>query len=199
VPDTTRVRTGKQFLQRITGHAKRAAADVATTTTTNVADATGDVIGTTLETGGNVVRSGAGAVTGAAGKQVAGVGKVLGAGQDSKDPDDIAAALVQGRAVLHGLRFTEGTAILEPSSGALISQIAGALARTPGQFLIEAHVNGKHSPAAQALSEQRAAAVKAALVAAGSSPMQLAAVGYGATRPSQGGKSDARIEIARTQ
>ena len=199
-PDTTpRVRNGKQFLQRITGHAKRAASDVASNTTTSVADATGDVIGNTLQTGGEVVKSGAGAVTGAAGKQVAGVGKVLGARQDSKDPEDIAAALAQGRVVLRGLRFTEGTAILEPSSGALISQIAGALARTPGQFLIEAHVDGKHSPAAQALSEQRAAAVKAALVAAGSSPMQLAAVGYGATRPIPGAKSNARVEIARTQ
>ena len=60
-------------------------------------------------------------------------------------------------------------------------------------------MDGKHSPAAQALSEQRAAAVKAALVGAGSSPMQLAAVGYGATRPIQGAKSNARVEIARTQ
>ena len=46
--------------------------------------------------------------------------------------------------MLRGVRFSEGTAILDPSSGPLISQIAGALARTPGQFLIEAHVDGKH-------------------------------------------------------
>jgi outer membrane protein OmpA-like peptidoglycan-associated protein len=116
-----------------------------------------------------------------------------------KDPADVAAALAAGRAVLPGLRFAEGTAMLEPSSAALISQVAGALARTPGQFLIEGHVDGRHTPATQALSEQRAAAVKAALVAAGSSPMQLAAVGYGATRPVAGAKSSARIEIARTQ
>lgn len=89
--------------------------------------------------------------------------------------------------------------MLEQSSSGLISQIAVALARTPGQFLIEAHVDGKNGAAAQALSEQRATAVKAALVAAGSSPMQLAAVGYGATRPIPGAKSSARIEIARTQ
>ncbi len=89
--------------------------------------------------------------------------------------------------------------MLEPSAGPLISQVAGALAQTPGQFLIEAHVDGQHGPAAQALSEQRAAAVKAALVAAGSSPMQLAAVGCGATRPIAGVRSNARIEIARTQ
>ena len=194
----TGVLSAKGFLQRITGHAKRKASEVAVNTTTGVADATGEVIGNTLETGGQVVKSGAGAVTGAAGKEIRGVGKALGARQDPGDPRDIAGALAHGRAVLRGLRFTEGTAILEPSSGTLISQIAGALARTPGQFLIEGHVDGKPSPVSQALSEQRAAAVKAALVAAGSSPMQLAAVGYGATRPMAGAKSSARIEIART-
>jgi outer membrane protein OmpA-like peptidoglycan-associated protein len=193
------VRNGKQFFQRITGFAKRKASEVAANTTTQVADATGDVIGSTLETGSQVVKSGTGAVTGAAGEQVQGLGRTLGAGRDAKDPEDIAAALAAGRAVLRGLRFTEGTAILEASSGPIISQVAGALARTPGQFLIEAHVDGKHSPAAQALSEQRAAAVKAALVAAGSSPMQLAAVGYGASRPVPGSARTARIEIARTQ
>jgi outer membrane protein OmpA-like peptidoglycan-associated protein len=193
------VRNGKQFLQRITGFAKRKASDVATSTTTQVADATGQVIGNTMETGGQVVTSGAGAVTGAAGKQVQSVGRALGVAPQAKDPEDIAAALAAGRAVLHGLRFTEGTAILEHSSGPLVSQLAGALARTPGQFLIEAHVDGKQTPAVQALSEQRAAAVKAALVAAGSSPMQLAAVGYGATRPVPGARGNARIEIARTQ
>jgi outer membrane protein OmpA-like peptidoglycan-associated protein len=198
-PDAGGVRTGKQFLDRITGHAKRKASEVATNTTTHVADAAGDVVGTTLEAGSDVVKSGTGAVTGAASKQVQGVGRSLGAESSPKDPVDVAAALAAGRAVLYGLRFTEGTAMLDPSSGPLIGQIAGALARTPGQFLIEAHVDGKNSAAAQALSEQRAAAVKAALVAAGSSPMQLAAVGYGATRPLAGAKSSARIEIARTQ
>jgi outer membrane protein OmpA-like peptidoglycan-associated protein len=193
------VRTGKQFLQRITGHAKRKAGEVASITSTHVADAAGDVVGTTLEAGSGVVKSGTGAVTGAASKGVQGVGRSLGAASSPKDPADVTAALAAGRAVLYGLRFTEGTAMLDPSSGPLISQIAGALARTPGQFLIEAHVDGKNPAAAQALSEQRAAAVKAALVAAGSSPMQLVAVGYGATRPLAGANSSARIEIARTQ
>jgi outer membrane protein OmpA-like peptidoglycan-associated protein len=193
------VRTGKQFFQRIAGHAKRKAAEVASSTSTHVADAAGDVVGTTLEAGSGVVKSGTGAVTGAASKGVQGVGRSLGAASSPKDPADVAAALAAGRAVLSGLRFTEGTAMLDPSSGPLINQIAGALARTPGQFLIEAHVDGKNPAAAQALSEQRAAAVKAALVAAGSSPMQLAAVGYGTTRPLAGAKFSARIEIARTQ
>ena len=67
----------------------------------------------------------------------------------------------------------------------------------PGQFLIEGHVDKAEGEQAQALSEQRAAAVKAALVSAGVSQMQLAAAGYGATRPLGGGS--ARIEIARTQ
>lgn len=193
------VRTGKQFLQRIGGHAKRKASEVASSTSTHVADAAGDVVGTTLEAGSDVVKSGTGAVTGAASNQVQRVGRSLGAASSPEDPADVAAALAAGRTVFHSLRFTEGTAILDPSSGPLISQIAGALARTPGQFLIEAHVDGTNAAAAQVLSESRAAAVKAALVAAGGSPMQLAAVGYGAARPLAGAKSSARIEIARTQ
>jgi outer membrane protein OmpA-like peptidoglycan-associated protein len=193
------VRSAKQFWQRIAGHTKHKAAEVASSTTTQLADAAGDVVGTTLETGANVVTSGAGSVTGAASAGVQEAGRSLGAAPTSKDPADVAAALATGRAVLYGLRFTEGTAMLEPSSGSLISQIAAALSRTPGQFLIETHVDGKNGAAAQALSEQRAAAVKAALVAAGSSPMQLAAVGYGASRPTPGAKSSARVEIARAQ
>jgi outer membrane protein OmpA-like peptidoglycan-associated protein len=192
-------RNGKEFLRRIVGSAKRKANDVAASTTTYAADAAGDVIGTTLEAGSDVVKSRTGAMTGAARDGLQGVGRSLGAAGSPKDPSDVGAALAAGRAVVYGLRFTEGTAMLEPSSGALISQIASALAHTPGQFLIEAHVDGKPSAEAQTLSEQRAAAVKAALVGAGTSPMQLAAVGYGATRPVAGARSSARVEIARTQ
>ena len=198
-PVDTGVRTGKQFVERITGQAKRKASEVAVNTSTHVADAAGDVVGTTLDAGSEVVKSGTRAVTGAASESVEGVGRSLGAASDPKDPADVAATLAEGRAVFRGLRFAEGTATLEPSSGALISRIAGALARMPGQFLIEGHVDGKNAAADQALSVQRAVAVKAALVAAGGSAMQLAAVGYGSTRPIQGAKSSTRIEIVRTQ
>lgn len=198
-PQDTGVRSAKGFFQRITGHAKRKATEVAVGTTTHVADAAGDVVGNTLEAGSDVVKSGTGAVTGVASESVQGVGRTLGASPAPRDPPDVAASLAGGRAVFYGLKFAEGTAVLDPSSGPLISQIAGALARTPGQFLIEAHVDGKNPAAAQTLSEQRAGAVKAALVAAGSSPMQLAAVGYGSTRPLPNSKTSARIEIARTQ
>ena len=58
--------------------------------------------------------------------------------------------------------------------------------------------------AAQALSEQRAKAVKARLVAGGVPAARLLAVGYGATRPAEGNANgnangNARIELTRAQ
>jgi len=59
-------------------------------------------------------------------------------------------------------------------------------------------VDKTEGPRAQALSDQRAAAVKNALVSSGVPPSQLAAAGYGASRAPSTGSSE-RIEIMRTQ
>ncbi len=166
-----RVRTGKQFLKRLLGHAKKTANDVATNTAGYVADAAGEVVDTAVKS-------------------------VVGGPQGNQD---LAAELASGRVVPSGLRFVEGTAQVDPSSGPLVAQLAAAVMANAGQYLIEAHVDGTDPSAAQSLSNQRAGAVKAALVANGVPAAQLMAVGYGTTRPIQGAASSARIEIARTQ
>jgi outer membrane protein OmpA-like peptidoglycan-associated protein len=169
-----RVRTGKQFLQRVLGHVKQTADDAASSTMGAVADAAGEMIDTTL------------------------ISVIGGSGQPS-GPQDLAAGLASGRLVLTNLRFVEGTAQVDPSSGPLVIQLAAALIANAGQFLVEAHVDAGDPVSAQPLSDQRAAAVKAALVANGVQPMQLMAAGYGASRPIPGASTSARIEIARTQ
>jgi outer membrane protein OmpA-like peptidoglycan-associated protein len=169
-----RVRTGKQFLQRVLGHVKQTADDAASSTMGAVADAAGEMIDTTI------------------------ISAIGGSGQPS-GPQDLAAGLASGRLVLANLRFVEGTAQVDPSSGPLVIQLAAALIANAGQFLVEAHVDGSDPVAAQSLSDQRAAAVKSALIANGVQPMQLMAAGYGASRPIPGASTSARVEIARTQ
>jgi outer membrane protein OmpA-like peptidoglycan-associated protein len=184
----------KQFIQKVTTHAKLKAREVAAHTVDATAEATNEVVDTTLEAGSQVVKSNMQSTAGSVGE----VGKALvSGGGDKEDTKDVVGDLAKGRVVLRSLRFQAHMATLDPSAGPLIAQLAQAMLASPGQFLIEGHVD-KAEEQAQALSEQRAAAVKAALVAAGVSQMQLAAAGYGATRPLGGGGS-ARIEIARTQ
>lgn len=166
-----RVRTGKQFLKRLLGHARKTASDVATSTAGYVADAAGEVVDTAVKS-------------------------VMGGPQENQD---LAAEIASGRVVLGGLKFVEGTAQVDPSSGPLLAQLAAAVMASAGQYLIEAHVDGTDPSAAQSLSNQRAGAVKSALAANGVPAAQLMAVGYGASRPIQGAASSARIEIARTQ
>jgi outer membrane protein OmpA-like peptidoglycan-associated protein len=185
----------RQLFQKVGGHAKQTAKDVAGQTMDYTADAANSVIDNTLTSSSDVVKSNVLSTAGGLG----GVGQALFNGAKGKqDPKDLAAALASGRAVLRQLRFQEHTATLDPSNGPVLAQLGQALLATPGQYLIEGHVDKTEGNQAQALSEQRAAAVKNALVSSGVSPMQLVAAGYGATRPLSGGSS-ARIEIARTQ
>jgi outer membrane protein OmpA-like peptidoglycan-associated protein len=187
---------GKEFLRKIGLHAQQKAREVAAHTVDYTANATNEVVDTTLEAGSQVVSSNVQSMAGGVGQ----AGRSLFVGNEgTHDPRNLATALANGRAVLRGLRFQEHTATLDPSTGPVLSQLAQAMQATPGQYLIEGHVDKSEGDQAQALSEQRATAVKAALVSAGISPTQLAAVGYGSTRQLGGSGSSARIEIARTQ
>jgi len=168
------VRSLKQLFQRISGQAKQTVKDVTGQTMDYTANAANSVVGKALSPGGEVAKS------------------------NVQDLKDIAAALASGRVVLTQIRFQEHTATLDPSNGPLLVQLAQALLATPGQYLIEGHVDRTEGNQAQVLSEQRAATVKNALVSSGVPPMQLVSAGYGATRPLTTGSS-ARIEIARTQ
>lgn len=119
--------------------------------------------------------------------------------------DDASAALATqlaaGHAVIRDIRFVANSDQLDESAAAVLKRLARALATTEGTFLIEGHTDLAETPeVARALSEKRAAAVKAHLVAEGVAAARLLAVGYGATRPAtDGAPGNARIELARAQ
>jgi outer membrane protein OmpA-like peptidoglycan-associated protein len=188
-------RSFKQLFKKIGDHAKQQARDVAGNTMNYTTDAANSVLDNTLTSGSDLVKTKVQSTAGGLG----GVGQALFGGVKGQDePKDLAVALSAGRVVLHQLRFQEHTATLDPSSGPLLAKLTQALLATPGQYLIEVHVDQTEGPRAQALSDQRAAAVKNALVSSGVPPTQLAAAGYGASRPPSTGSSE-RIEIMRTQ
>ena len=202
------IKSGGQFVKKITGHTKRKAGQVTAETAENVANATNEVIDTTLETGSGLVSATAAEAGNKARIGVGGAGKSLLPAEQrgGESSDNLAVALATGRAILRSIRFTGTTDVLEPSARELVKRLAEVLKATPGTFLIEDHVDAMPSPtAAQELSEHRAAAVKAALIKHGVPVARLTALGYGATRPmpevpADGGPpSSARIEVARKQ
>ena len=113
----------------------------------------------------------------------------------------LGARLAGGRAVLDELRFVAGSDQLDASADAIVKQLVSALATVAGTVLIEGHVDATTAGAdAQLLSQKRAAAVKAKLVAAGVSAERMVAVGYGTSRPNAANpQANARIEIVRAQ
>jgi outer membrane protein OmpA-like peptidoglycan-associated protein len=112
----------------------------------------------------------------------------------------LAAALASGRAAFPEIRFEEGTDVLAQSAEPHVARLARLLATQPGIFVLEGHVDATGDDAVDgALSERRAAALKARLVAAGVPAEQLFAMGLGATRPVPGAVRSARMEIARVQ
>ncbi|MFN2398484.1 MAG: OmpA family protein [Gemmatimonadaceae bacterium] len=124
-------------------------------------------------------------------------------------PDQLAADLAAGRAVLWEIRFEGNTDQLAVGSAPHIDRLARHLEHQPGAFLIEGHVDATADAVAdQALSEKRAAAVKERLVAEGIPAARLFVMGLGATRPpapesvqqaGAGATGNARIEVARMQ
>ena len=74
---------------------------------------------------------------------------------------------VEGRVELPGLAFAPGSGTLEPGADPFLAALVDVLAAEAGVFLLEGLGDGPKAPQARALGEQRAAAVKAALVAAG--------------------------------
>ncbi len=125
-------------------------------------------------------------------------------GRDSTS-ERLKADVARGRAVVPGIVFAPSAAVLDSTAKKPLHLLAQAItAQAPAAFLIEGHTDPSGDPAAdQALSEQRAAAVKTALVALGVPSAHLFSMGYGATRPlatsSGAAPSSARIEVARMQ
>jgi outer membrane protein OmpA-like peptidoglycan-associated protein len=114
---------------------------------------------------------------------------------------ELTTRLASGRVVLDDVRFVAGADQLDPSAAEPLKRLASAIAATPGVFLIEAHTDPVPPPGdAQALSQRRAAAVKAQLAANGVPADRLLAMGYGSTRPNAANpQANARIEIVRPQ
>jgi outer membrane protein OmpA-like peptidoglycan-associated protein len=167
----------------------------------------GQVVDSTLEK----TNRGADAVVGKVGSAIdtavskteRGIASAFAGGDD--DEDRLAAMLKTGRAVLRDVEFAAGSDTVPERAGGTLRGLAGALKEVAGTFLIEAHTEPGGDPAAaQALSERRAASVKAKLIELGIPAERLFAIGHGASRPAQDGSagtptSHARIEVARMQ
>lgn len=133
---------------------------------------------------------------------VSAAGRAL-AGAENED-EQLAAALTAGRAALPEIRFEDGTDQLAPSAEPHVARLARVLAAQPGIFVVEGHVDGTGDDAADRdLSQRRATALRACLVAAGLPAERLFAMGLGATRPAASAAGaagqSARMEIARLQ
>jgi OmpA-OmpF porin, OOP family len=111
-------------------------------------------------------------------------------GLPSKDPkkNGCPRAQVKDReiSVLEQVEFAAGTAKIQPSSDALLEEIAGLLKKHAeiARVEVQGHTDDQGNKAlGKQLSQQRAVAVKAALVARGVADKRLVAKGYGSDNP----------------
>ncbi len=193
------VKSAGGFFKKLGSHIKQKAAEVKNETAQNLTAAATQVVDTTFKTGSRLVASTTAEVTNTARLGIGGVGQrlMLAPQRGGGSADNLTLALASGRAVLLEIRFTPGTAVLEPSARDLVQRLGGelrkAMADMPGiRFEIYAHVD---SPNDQVLSEDRAATVKA-LLSNQVDAKRLTALGYGASSPLNGVPT-ARVEIVR--
>ena len=116
------------------------------------------------------------------------------------------ALTAKGRWATQGILFATGKAELQPESRPVLKEIAAALKQhTDLKILIEGHTDNVGAPAANlALSDARAAAVKAALVADfGADAARITTKGFGDTKPAtpnttgQGRAQNRRVEVVK--
>ncbi len=111
----------------------------------------------------------------------------------------------EGRARLDGVNFDFNSDVIQAASKPLLDQIAGLLkARPEWKVTLEGHTDNIGGPDFnRGLSERRARAVKAYLVAAGVPEGRLDAVGFGYDKPVAGNESEAgrsqnrRVELVK--
>lgn len=110
-----------------------------------------------------------------------------------------------GRVAVYGINFDTGRATLQPGSEQVLAEVRALLEQHPALKLrIEGHTdNVGLAESNQALSEARAAAVKAWLVGQGIAGDRLATAGFGDTRPvetndtEEGRARNRRVELVR--
>lgn len=116
------------------------------------------------------------------------------------------ALMQSGRVSTHGILFASGSDEIEGESTPTLKEIGTMLQQHPElKILIEGHTDNQGTPAGnQALSEKRAAAVKAYLVANyGVDGGRLTTKGYGQTKPvatndtPEGRQNNRRVELVR--
>jgi OOP family OmpA-OmpF porin len=102
-----------------------------------------------------------------------------------------------GRARLYGILFDTDLATIRRESVATLDEVVALLAGEPSwQISIEGHTDATGAAAHnQALSEQRAAAVREYLISKGVAAERLTAVGFGASRP----VADNETELGRAR
>lgn len=118
--------------------------------------------------------------------------------EQADDCDEALATLLQSR-----IRFASARADVQSRSFGLLDQIAQTAAACPGTLRIEGHTDATgQEPFNQTLSENRAEAVKQALVERGVDAGRLSTVGFGSARPvdtnetRRGRAANRRIEIS---
>jgi outer membrane protein OmpA-like peptidoglycan-associated protein len=200
---------GGGFFKKLGQHLKDKATEVTSQTAENLTNSATQMVDVTAQTGSNLVSGAAAQATSVAQSKVGSVGNALmpSALKGGANADNLSAAVASGYAELRLMRFIGNTDVLDATGRDLVQRLATVLKTTPGNYVIEAHVDLLPSPAdpgaSQVLSEHRAAAVKAALIAAGVEAPRLTALGYGTSEPKpeaspEGGPpSSARIVIAK--
>lgn len=120
---------------------------------------------------------------------------------------DLYRALAEdGRITLEGLEFDTGADRLRPTSDSVLASVAADLKKVPDlSVAVEGHTDNVGADAANlSLSERRAKAVMARLIALGVPAARLQAKGYGASQPiasndtPEGRQRNRRVELVRS-
>ncbi len=118
----------------------------------------------------------------------------------------IGRKFTEAKIVTHGINFDVDQATIRPESMGVLNQIKAVMAGDPSlKFEIDGHTdNSGDSAHNQALSQERAEAVKAQLVSMGIDASRLTTKGFGDSKPMasndtpDGKANNRRVEFVRT-